>query len=429
MSDLDIERHLLRVGNDALAQATVWTALLGVVGSVGIGGFLLAGGPPELRLALAASAWGALTSVALMALARRHLVSGAAATVGFALYSSMPTLLFLGSHAAGLPYGAGTFLIGPMPFLYAVFIVLAATLLRPGLPIFVAGWTSASLLGCFALARPAYLGLPVHDPTFANELTGWFVWGNKALMLVFVGLVAAAVTVVARRLAVDVLTESAEKEHVRRTFGRYVSDEVAAHVLAGGARGVRKDVVVLFSDIRGFTTWSEATDPEELVARLNVYFEAMVSAIHRHGGVVDKFIGDAVMAVFDGVLPLERPEDAALAAALAMQEELARLNAAWADQGLAPWRTGIGLHRGPVVLGSLGSEERQDFTVIGDAVNTASRLEGLTKELGAVILVSDALAAGLTDRGALEDGGEVAIRGREARLHVWRVRSPADAAG
>ena len=185
--------------------------------------------------------------------------------------------------------------------------------------------------------------------------------------------------------------------------------------------GELKVVAVLFSDLRGFTTFSEKAQPSEVVIRLNEYFDAMVRAVTSNGGTVDKFIGDAVMAVFGGLIPLENPAQSALAAARAMRSELVTLNLAWAAKGLAALDNGVGVHFGEVLQGPIGAVERKEFTVIGDVVNTASRLESATKELGSPIVVSEALAAQLPteQRGALRALGGVKLKGKEVEVQVF----------
>ena len=136
---------------------------------------------------------------------------------------------------------------------------------------------------------------------------------------------------------------------------------------------------MLFSDLRDFTTLTETMAPDELVSHLNAYFNRMVDAIAAQGGVVDKFIGDAVMATFGGVVPHSQPCDAAVAAAQQMHQALQELNLAWAVDGQPPLRMGIGIDYGDVLQGSLGSRARKQFTVIGDTVNTAARVEAETK--------------------------------------------------
>jgi adenylate cyclase len=210
---------------------------------------------------------------------------------------------------------------------------------------------------------------------------------------------------------------------VNRLFGQYVSEEARLRIVSATARlkGERVKAVVLFSDLRGFSTFSEGREPEDVVQRLNAYFEKMVTAVHQSGGVVDKFIGDAVMATFGALNPLDNPAISAVRAAEAMRKGLAELNADWASHGLEPFENGVGLHFGEVVVGPIGSEARKDFTVIGDAVNTASRIEGLCKEKGAHVIVSDAVyqQLGEAERARFKPLGSSTVKGRQESMVLW----------
>lgn len=183
------------------------------------------------------------------------------------------------------------------------------------------------------------------------------------------------------------ITGLREKERIRSMLGKVVSPQVRDRLLAGDLeamrRGSRQSVTVLFSDLRGFTTLSEKFSPEEIVDLLNRYFARMVEVITSHGGVVDKFIGDAVLAVFGFEDPATSP-DRAVRAAL----EMAEATEAFRTPGGDVVQNGFGVHHGAVIAGVIGSPDRFEFTVIGDTVNTASRLEGLTKSLGRRVLLT-----------------------------------------
>ncbi|MFN7135282.1 MAG: adenylate/guanylate cyclase domain-containing protein, partial [Myxococcales bacterium] len=167
-----------------------------------------------------------------------------------------------------------------------------------------------------------------------------------------------------------------EREQIRDAFGKLVSPGIARRLLGGDGiklGGSRRRVVVLFSDVRNFTTRTETADPETLVADLNLYFTRMVEIVHRYGGVVDKFIGDGMMAIF-GLEQFEQGADQGVRAAVAMLTAVDELN----QRGLSsPIAIGIGLHAGEVVAGTIGSTARLEFTFIGDTVNVAARIEGL----------------------------------------------------
>ena len=189
-----------------------------------------------------------------------------------------------------------------------------------------------------------------------------------------------------------------EREVIRDVFGKYVTREVRDEILAGRAsfEGRTEDVTILFADIRDFTPWVERTEPRQIVRELNDYFTEMEAAIRAHGGLVLQYIGDEIEAVFGA--PLHTPDhaDRALAAALEMRRRLAELNRRRADAGQPPLRNGIGIHTGSVLAGNIGSAERLTYALVGDAVNLASRIQGLNKELGTEILLSEATRRRLT---------------------------------
>ncbi len=190
-----------------------------------------------------------------------------------------------------------------------------------------------------------------------------------------------------------------EATRVRENFERYFTPQLAdrianqrGDVVLGGDR---RRVIVLFSDIRGFTEVAESLPPDQMAAQLNEYFAAMVECVFRHDGALDKFIGDALMAYWGA--PVAHPDDAdrAVRAALDMQRELAALNSRWTAEGRSSLNAGIGINAGDAFVGNIGSPRRLEYTLIGDTVNLASRLCGLAR--GGDILVSDAVRATLTD--------------------------------
>ncbi|OGR26973.1 MAG: hypothetical protein A2139_04430 [Desulfobacca sp. RBG_16_60_12] len=222
--------------------------------------------------------------------------------------------------------------------------------------------------------------------------------------------------------------EERERARIRNIFGRYVADEVVEKLLASGMLpdlgGDSLQVTVLFSDIRNFTTISERLGPRAVVEMLNTYLAQACEPILAQGGTVDKFIGDAVMAVFGS--PVLYPDHArrALAAALGLAQK-AREFRTWmqqrfADQELPDFAIGIGIHTGEAIIGNIGSPKRLEFTAIGDTVNTASRLEGLTKELGWTIVASRSTIDAAS--GVVTGGQDTrAVKGRQEHIQVFEV--------
>jgi adenylate cyclase len=193
---------------------------------------------------------------------------------------------------------------------------------------------------------------------------------------------------------------------------------LAGKVVLGGES---LKVTILFTDIRSFTSISERMDPQQLVGLLNEYFSEMVGIVMQEDGVVDKYIGDAIMAVFGA--PVPKPEDAvnAVRAAVRMRQALQDLNRRLEARGVPTLRTGIGIHTGEVVAGNIGSEKRMEYTVIGDAVNLASRLESNTKELGVNVLISEdtyQLTKHVVEARAVR---EITVKGRKQPVMTYEV--------
>ena len=235
----------------------------------------------------------------------------------------------------------------------------------------------AWLVAVFAIYNSAGLFLPAVAPLIAFNLNG------------------------ISSLFLDIAIERREKKQLRTTLERYVSRNVVNEILDDRDRYARvtggelRPVTVLFSDIRNFTRFAASVDSRALVAQLNEYFSAMVDCVFAHGGTLDKFIGDAVMAVWGNAKSAGPAGDArnAVACALAMREALAQLNMEWATAGQPTLRIGIGINSGPVVVGNIGSASRMEFTVIGDAVNMAWRLQEYSKLAGADLVLGESAVA------------------------------------
>ena len=220
--------------------------------------------------------------------------------------------------------------------------------------------------------------------------------------------------------------EGREKRKMKRLFGQYVSKDVYEQLVANPdlARlgGQRRQMTVLFSDIRGFTTVSESGQPEEIVAILNEYFTRMVEIVFAHKGTLDKFVGDMVMALFGAPLDDKQHAEHAVDAALAMIRELNRLNKKWAGEGRPSLDIGIGISTGPMIAGNIGSEAIMSYTVIGDAVNLGARLESLNKQYGTRIIISEATREALPDRYLFRSLGDVVVKGKTKPVAIYEVK-------
>ncbi len=221
------------------------------------------------------------------------------------------------------------------------------------------------------------------------------------------------------------LLEGREKRRLRQIFKRYVNDKVIEQVIQSrdslALEGKKRYVTVLFADIRGYTTRSEKMPPESLVQDLNQYLAAMVEAIQSRNGMIDKFIGDGIMALFG--VPLDDPNHTlhAVEAATAMLASLDRLNRKLIDKGREPIAIGIGIHTGEAVIGNIGSPEKMEYTAIGDVVNTAARIESLTRKLDANILISGDAFSALEGRIAGEHKGEQSLKGKDRPVSIYKI--------
>jgi len=211
---------------------------------------------------------------------------------------------------------------------------------------------------------------------------------------------------------------------VKSTMSRYMSKEVADQLIQSGESilvGKDQRVSILFSDIRRFTRFSEALGAKETVSMLNEYFAEMVDVIFRYGGMLDKYIGDAIMALFGA--PISRPTDAdsAVEAANQMIVTLRQLNRRRAADGKTPIEIGVGVSTGNVIVGSIGSPKRMEYTAIGDSVNLASRLEGATKFYGAKVLLSEFTVLEMKKPALLREIDLMQVQGKEEPVAVYEA--------
>ena len=215
-----------------------------------------------------------------------------------------------------------------------------------------------------------------------------------------------------------------QREHLKNSFGKFVNKEIAEQALKGELRlgGERKNATIFFSDIRDFTQMSEMMEPEEIFVMLNEYMSKMVEIITARGGVVDKFVGDSIMAIWGA--PISREDDAlnAVFACLEMRQALYELNKQRRASNKHELRMGMSLNTGYVIAGNVGSEEKMEYTVLGDTVNLASRIEGQTKEFQTDFLINHSTYDILKDKIVVTPCETIKVKGMSKPVKLYKVR-------
>ena len=248
--------------------------------------------------------------------------------------------------------------------------------------------------------------------------------------LLVVSPVAGGVLAIGLSQTSNYVSEGRQRQQLRSLFSRYVDDRVVDRISQApedlNLGGERRDVAVLFADIVSFSTRSENADPAALVRDLNQYFESSVQAIQSRGGMVDKFMGDGIMALFG--VPLEDPDHSlhAVEAAVGMVDGLERLKVEFEARGVVPFQIGIGVHCEEAIVGNVGSSKRMEYTAIGDVVNTAARIEYLTRRLDVGILISGDVFSEISSKPESEafvmvNRGMEPVKGRKAAVEVYEV--------
>lgn len=313
--------------------------------------------------------------------------------------------------------GPAYVLLTPAPFVYPLLIVLSVLRLDFKLCVFtgtvaaVQYWTLSVILMSQAGTQP--LTEPILAATPPHILKGF--------LFVLTGIAAGAVTVQIKKRLLKSFEIVEERNRISRTFGEYVSPIVMKKLLTlkPDLRSEKREVCVMFLDIRDFTSFAEKRNPEEVVRYLESLFEFMIEIVNRHHGVINKFLGDGFMAVFGA--PLSDGDDC-LNGVAAAREILTRVEEEVALGNVLPTTVGIGLHAGEAVTGSIGSSLRKEYTVIGDVVNLASRIEKLNKRFQSRLLVSENVWRSVNDDSTEAiPMGNVQVHGRENGIGIYQL--------
>ncbi|MGY4237551.1 adenylate cyclase [Bradyrhizobium sp. USDA 4449] len=327
--------------------------------------------------------------------------------VGAFIETSLPTLILILQIRS---MGAGPALGFVLPMVYFIFVILSTLRLD--------FWLSA-FTGFVAAAELLAVALYYNSTNETGEPLIYF-HAVRSMVILVCGVLAGSVGAQLRRQFAASIAAATARDRVTNLFGQHVSPQVVERLMTQGtsAAGDLRRVAVMFVDFRGFTAGARSRTPQEVVDRLDGAFAVLVDILDRNGGIVNKFLGDGFLALFGAPLEASDAAHRSVAAAREMLSAMDRINA----QTNWPLRIGIGIHFGEVVAGNIGSPRRKEYTVIGDTVNFASRLEALNKEFGSQLLISASVREALGDDG--EDAvalGEVTVRGYEQPVPVFQL--------
>ncbi|NUR12792.1 MAG: adenylate/guanylate cyclase domain-containing protein, partial [Bradyrhizobium sp.] len=327
--------------------------------------------------------------------------------IGTLIETSLPTvILILQIRTMGASQALGF----AVPLMYFIFVILSTLRLDFWLSTFT-GFVAAAELFAVAL---------IYDPSSVIGEPQAYFHAVRSIVILICGVLAGAVGAQLRRQFAASIAAATARDRVTNLFGQHVSPQVVERLMAAGtsAGGDLRRVAVMFVDFRGFTAGAQSRTPQEVVDRLDGAFAVLVDILDRQGGIVNKFLGDGFLALFGAPLEASDAAQRAVAAGREMLSAMDRINA----QTSWPLRIGIGIHFGEVVAGNIGSPRRKEYTVIGDTVNFASRLEALNKEFGSQLLISasvrEALGEACSDAVAL---GEIPVRGYEQPVAVFQL--------
>ncbi len=301
--------------------------------------------------------------------------------------------------------------------IYFLAISITALRFKRGLSLYAGVLAAVQASLCFYMVRPLLSAALIASLPSLQ----WAVLLQRLFYLLLAGLLADIIGRTARRLVKSMVIEIGRRQYLRRVFGRYFSDQVMTQILEQDLplSGEQREVTVLCTDVRDFTKFSSQRSPAEVVQFLNTIFEWQCDVVNRHGGWIDKFMGDGMLAIFGAPVALENHARSAARAAI----ELIQRSQATSWDGLDPRYLGIALHSGTVVIGNIGSKERLEYTAIGDTVNLTFRIEGKNRELGTGILISEETRAALDMEMEVVKQPPCQIRGHQGDVQLYELNS------
>jgi adenylate cyclase len=308
-------------------------------------------------------------------------------------------------------------LFGPPSYTHTLIIFLAVLNLAPRLCLFAGALAAAQLL-VLVVGLRGDIALQIAGAGPIGDLTSLVV---RSVGTLLIGGIAALIASEIKAWVLSTMRVAEERRQVLDLFGKQVSPEVVNKLLEqpAGLTSELKDVCVMFLDIRGFTTFSESRSPQEVIRYLNTLFDAMITCINEHNGIINKFLGDGFMAVFGAPVGDSGNSQSAVQASIELIAIVERLVT---EGTIPPTRIGIGLHAGHAITGNVGSHLRREYTVIGDVVNTAARIEALNKRFESCLLVSDVVYQSLDDAvSGAEKLPPVMVKGRSEPVVLWRL--------
>ena len=431
MSDLDRENDVpasnvfeAELGRQILAsekeraslQAIIGVALLLIVGVVSAVQIAAANPLPALKLALLMVATVIIYELAMRQLFDRYLrrdrqVPTAIRYVNVAIETSFPTIL-LAAFTQAMP--ADIALSSAAILSYFFFIILSALSLDFRLSVFAGVVAAAGYLALFLIVREQLPFWPSQPPERK------IAYIMRPVFLLVGGVIAGLVAARIRSGILRALHAADERRRVVQMFGQHVSPAVVNQLLAQptGIQSELRDVCILVLDIRDFTAFAETASPDAIVNYLNRLWSKAVGIVNRHHGIVNKFLGDGFMAVFGAPLVAGNHCQNAINAARELVADIKRAT----DAGeIPPTRIGIGLHSGEALVGNIGSAERREYTVIGDVVNVAFRIEQLNKELNSSFLVSESVQETAGNVESIGSSASLPIRGRTGSVRIYKL--------